>query len=426
MAGFLPFRMTRLLAPLLFVALHAFGQNPEVNRYLAEARKALAVKDYPAAYDALMKAHVFHPYHQAILYNLGVMSAATGRLDESIPYLRKALYVNAGYNLEIGELSSVRDRPDFKALLELQKQLQTPVIQSDTALVLSDRTLHIESVDVDPSSGTFYLGSIHRRKVVAVDNRGTVSDFTSPSASMTAVFGVRVDAKRKLLWTCSSPVEEMEGYDSLAKSTVSRFDLKSGKLQRQYSPSVKTRHVLGDLALNSIGEVFVSDSRNNVIFKVNEKTGLLDLFFESADFWNLQGLAFSPDDRYLFISDYIKGPYRLDIKTRTLIKLNSTVEASLKGIDGLTFYGGSLLALQNGTTPFRATRYVLNPTLDTIIGAVILDQAHPAMNEPTIGTVVGDDFYYVANSQWSGYDEQHRLKPSSVLRDIVILKARLK
>jgi len=66
--GYLPFRMTRLTLVLLFVALAASAQNPEVNRYLGEARKAIADKDYPAAYEALHKAQQFHPYHQAILY----------------------------------------------------------------------------------------------------------------------------------------------------------------------------------------------------------------------------------------------------------------------------------------------------------------------------------------------------------------------
>ena len=218
----------------------------------------------------------------------------------------------------------------------------------------------------------------------------------------------------------------MQEYDSTTKSAVSQYELKTGKLLKQYHPTEKSGHVFGDLVLNSKGEVFVSDSKNNVIFKLNEKAGTLNVFFSSEEFWNLQGLAFSSDDRYLFISDYIKGPYRLDTQTRTLIKIKSNIEVSLKGIDGLTYYPGSLIALQNGTFPLRATRYTLNATFDTITGSTIIDQAHPAMNEPTLGTVHKNVFYYVATSQWGGYDDKHQINHAAQLQDIVILKYTLR
>lgn len=412
---------------LLFVVMYAHGQNPETNRYLAIARKALSEKDYAAAYEALTSAHAFHPYHQAILYNLGVTGAATGRLDESVGYLRKALYVNASYKLNLPELDPLKDREDFKALLNLQQQLQVQVAHSDTAAVVTDRRLHIESVAVDAATGTIYVGSVHQRKVVAIDKQGVAKNFTpSGYEGMTAVLGLRVDPTSKFLWACSSPMEEMEGYDSLAPSRVYKFDLKSGKLVARYEPPAKTGHVFGDLVISPKGQVFVSDSKTNEIYTVNESSGTLDRFFVDKDFWNIQGISFTDDGKYLFISDYIKGPYRLELANRKLIKLYTQVENSVKGIDGLLYYKGSLLALQNGTSPLRVMRFTLNRTMDTLVKAEIIDQGIPVLNEPTQGTVSGNYFYYVANSQWGGYTDTHALKPDSELQDIVIMKYRMK
>ncbi len=420
--------MNKLALLLLFISLESSAQEKDLNYYLAESRRFSASKDYAQAYTLMAEAHKLHPYHQGILYQFGILGALTGRPEESVTYLRKAIHINAGYKLaDQPDLAVLTDRPDFQALLNLQKQLQVPIVHSDTAIVLHDRSLHIESVAFDPATGSFYLGSVHKRKIITVDKRGRVKDFTSSGQDgLTAVFGVRVNSKRKSLWACSSPMEEMQNYDSIAKSVVSQYELNTGKLVKQYGPTETSGHVFGDLVLNSKGEVFVSDSKSNVIFMVNEKTSSLDLYFSSNEFWNLQGLAFSSDDRYLFISDYIKGPYRLDTQTKELTKIKSTIEASLKGIDGLTFYQGSLLALQNGTIPLRATRYKLNETLDIIIQSILIDQAHPAMNEPTIGTTEKNIFYYVANSQWGGYDEKHQIKDSTQLQDIVILKHKLR
>jgi hypothetical protein len=140
----------------------------------------------------------------------------------------------------------------------------------------------------------------------------------------------------------------------------------------------------------------------------------------------MQGLTFSEDGNYVFIADYVKGPFRLEMATRKLIKIGATPENSLKGIDGLLFHRGTLLALQNGTYPLRVMRFQLNSTLDTITRADIIDQGRHELNEPTQGTLVGNDFYYVANSQWGAYDENHRPKPDAEWQDIVVLKYKLK
>lgn len=73
----------------------------------------------------------------------------------------------------------------------------------------------------------------------------------------------------------------------------------------------------------------------------------------------------------------------------------------------------------------RVMRYILNPALDKVVNYQIIDHNHPAFNEPTNGCIIGDTFYYVANSQWAGYDDQHNLKPADQLQDIVILKTDL-
>ncbi|MEQ8425102.1 MAG: hypothetical protein RIA63_10355, partial [Cyclobacteriaceae bacterium] len=184
------------------------------------------------------------------------------------------------------------------------------------------------------------------------------------------------------------------------------------------------KSVFGDLILNKQGEVFVSDGVSNTILKVNETTGQLDSFFKSEEFWNIQGITFSDDEKYLFISDYIKGPFRLEIATKKLIMLELETPQSLKGVDGMLFYKNSLIAIQNGVSPLRVSRYYLNQEQNKIIDCKIIDRAHPAFGEPTIGSLNGSTFYFVANSLWGAYDKEFNLK-TDLIRDVVILKASL-
>jgi hypothetical protein len=54
-----------------------------------------------------------------------------------------------------------------------------------------------------------------------------------------------------------------------------------------------------------------------------------------------------------------------------------------------------------------------------------LEQNHPRYREPTLGTLVGARFFYVANSQWGSFDENGVLAPLDRLQAPVILDVRL-
>ena len=316
---------TFLLISLLFVAFTSHAQ--ELQKFYSEAMAAYKAKDYRQFYEKIKEANKLHPYHQGVLYQLGIAAALNGKKDEAIQNLKKAILINTDFKLEgIADFGSIKDTPEFKKLVALQKEWQSPVIHSTTAFVIKDRSLHTEGIEYDPTHKTFYLGSIHKRKIVKVTGDGTTTDFC-PSAfeGMTSIFGIKVDDKRNLLWACASPMEEMENYDSLARSAVFQFELSSGKLLHKYQMLLnKNNCVFGDLILSETGKVFISDSKNNDIYIINEKTHQIEPYYSSPEFWNIQGMAFSPDDKYLFIADYVKGIYRLNTKTRVVIETNVT------------------------------------------------------------------------------------------------------
>jgi hypothetical protein len=320
----------------------------------------------------------------------------------------------------------LKGNKEFEEIKRIKANASQVIISADTAFMLTDRTLHTEGVAA-ASDNVFYCGSIRKRKIIKVEN-GAAKDFTrSAQDGLCSVFGIKVDTKKKILWASSSPMEEMENYNSLLPSAVYKYDLNSGKLLKKFLPeNPSLQLVLGDLTLSKKGDVYVSDSKSNLIIKVNESSGKLEQVFSSDDFWNLQGITFSDDDKFLFISDYIKGVYRLEIDKMELIQLTKTFDLSLKAIDGLSFYKNTLIAIQNGIKPIRVTQYTLNKENDALISYTILDQNNPAFNEPTLGCVYDNTFYYVANSQWSAYDKDHHIKPASELQDIVILKTDLK
>jgi hypothetical protein len=121
----------------------------------------------------------------------------------------------------IPNLNAIRKDPGFQQLIQTKNKLNQPLIHSDTAYVIQDRQLHLESVAFDPVEKTIYGGSIYKRKIIKVNSGGVVSDLIQPEQyGLGSVFGLRVDAKNRTLWACSAAISEMQHYDSYHSAGV--------------------------------------------------------------------------------------------------------------------------------------------------------------------------------------------------------------
>ena len=69
----------------------------------------------------------------------------------------------------------------------------------------------------------------------------------------------------------------------------------------------------------------------------------------------------------------------------------------LGAIDGLSFYKGSLIAIQNGVVADRIARFDLSPDGNSIAGSQILERRHPQWDGITTGAIAAGWYYYMAN-----------------------------
>ncbi|HUM46453.1 MAG TPA: hypothetical protein PLD84_05980, partial [Chitinophagales bacterium] len=74
----------------------------------------------------------------------------------------------------------------------------------------------------------------------------------------------------------------------------------------------------------------------------------------------------------------------------------------------------------------RVVQFYLDKQWTNITHHRILEANHPffTMN-PTTGTVAGDTFYYIANSQFGSFDAQQQIWPDDQLYEVVVLKVSL-
>jgi len=127
----------------------------------------------------------------------------------------------------------------------------------------------------------------------------------------------------------------------------------------------------------------------------------------------------------LFIADYAHGIARVDRVTHRVAMLPVPPGVFLTGLDALVLYRGELIATQNGITPHRLIRVRINSDGDRVTAVETLEMNLPPYREPTLGTLVGAHFFYIANSPWDSFDKNGVLAPMERLRGPMILRAPL-
>lgn len=404
------------------------AQEQKDGRYYESlARKAYTEKNFSAFLDNMKLAAELRPNHPRLMYNLAVAYALNNKPTEAITMLRKTADMGLIFPASKDtDFESLRTLPDFDSVLKKFDENKAPKVSSLQAFTVREKDLIPESVAYDEREKVFYLGSVYKRKILAINQAGEAKEFSSSGDGLWSVMGMKVDAQRRVLWVCTTAHQQMSDFKSedKGKSALVKYDLKTGKLLARYSPADTSKpHWLGDLVVNDQGDVFATDTLTPAIYLLKNGDSQLQAFVEGGAFISLQGLDFTRDQNRLFVADYSKGVFLVDLKTKSVQPI--TADFALLGIDGLYAYKDSLIAVQNGVNPQRIIKLTLNRDLTRFVRFETIEANNPVFDEPTLGVLVNDLFYFVANSQWGAVNQSGQLAPPEKLKDPTVLKVKL-
>ena len=286
----------------------------------------------------------------------------------------------------------------------------------EVAFRIQEKDLIPEGIAYDATSRSFFVSSIHKNKIIRIDERNKVTDFIkSGKEGIGQALSMKVrDGK---LWVCSNTGKG----NAQDRSMVHAFDLASGNLVSKWNLPPGETHLFNDLAIDSHGNVIVSDSDYGAIYRVNPKSSNVELLIKDARLQYVNGITIAPDDDV--IVNTFKGFFKINTASQEMIALPFP-NYSVIGIDGLCFYKQSLIGIQNVTYPVSINQYQLNAAYDRIESARVLIADHPLFDIPTTGVLVDDWFYFVANSQMSNLEKDKIIDPTK-LKDVLIMKIKL-
>ena len=406
---------------------NAIVDSAAVARYsIARANAAIRRNDLTAARFEAGRAAKAWPTQPAYQWARVVIGLRLNDTATILDALTRYADLGLGRNLAADPaLARFITLPAFQAVAARHAAQIAPLARGQAIAVLPDSTFFPEGMDIDPRTGFIYVASIRHRTIAELTPRGDYVRelFPRSGVGLGAILAVRVDAQRGVLWATMSGIPQMEGFlpsDSLTH-TLLRIRLPEGEIDGRWElPAVAGGHTLGDVAIGPLGDIFMTDSRDPVLYRLPADGGGLQPYRHPL-FRSLQGVAPAPSAREVFVADYSHGILKVDAISGEVLRLGDAPGSTSLGVDGLVWHQGALIAVQNGVVPPRIMRFELDTGWTRIISAEVLDQNVPVADEPTIGTMAGDNFIYVANSQWEKYDENGALLPRAVLRKPVLL-----
>ena len=357
---------------------------------VAAANKSCAAGESGACRTHLLRLKELVDGRGDVIYRLARLEGTQGNRDSAIEYL--SLYSKMGLRLADPEndtaFAAWKETPEFREAIARLHTAAAPVTGSKLFATLPEKDLIPEDLAYDPDTQRFFISSVKRRKILALSKGGAFSDFVP--AAEGPVMALAADSRGRVLWAT---------VDEDGKSAVLKYHLDSGKLLARYDPPAGTKHEFGDMTLTPAGDAYISDGLGS-LYRVEHTAGRLELLFPPGTFRSPQTPAATPDGRRLFVPDYTRGIAVVDLAGKQVKLLPHPPELSLGGIDGMYLSGTSLVAVQNGTAPERLIRMTLDSSLTRVVSWEVIEANWQGLGDPTHGVLVGDQFYYIANSGW--------------------------
>ena len=400
-----PVRWFGLMCMLAALPLNVVADD-EYTFARAELVAAYQAQDYATMIIAAHNALAARPEYPGALFNLAFAQALAGKSAESLATLDRLLAKGIDYGVsDIDEFAAVRELPGWADYVAGIEKLYAPVGQASVALQLDDGQFVPEGIALD-EDGSFLLGSIRKGQLIRANGK---VELLSDKAGHWSVFGMRFDEKGDL-WFASAAVAQLaDPGHTIGSSGLFRIDVESGDITREVIlPQSGGDQVLGDLVIEG-SSIYTTDSLTGALYRYSIEKDRYETLAEPGTFGSPQGLVFDESGAYLYVADYIGGLYRVSLADGLRDRLIVPRDISDHGIDGLYRHGTELVAIQNGIRPHRVVAFQLSGDGLEIDSVRTLVANHELFDEPTLGVVQGDEFFFVANSHWNRFDEKNEL-----------------
>jgi hypothetical protein len=352
--------------------------------------------------------------HAAVRFAMALSYAKIGNRKHALTNLQHALAATPWLDPATeSDFKALQSCEPFRKLVQRVEKKHPSISTGTTVVTVSQKDLIPEGLAVDLSAGTFYLSSIHHRKIVKIALDGTATDFVAEGQSgLLSVLGIHVDPADRSIWAAS----ESEG-----SAALFHFDA-VGRTLSSVAPKDPGKHLFNDLVITPSRDVYVTDSEDGSIYRLpRDSKELVRIGLGGRLYPN--GIALSGDTKSLYVA-HAFGIARVDLTSGNVSELEASNGISLAQSDGLYYWRGNLIAIQNGFGQNRIVQLRLTPDGKAVSAGKLLEFRSASLELPTTGAIYNGWFYYIENSQID-HEEHGKLKDAEHLKPVRIARLRL-
>ncbi len=294
-----------------------------------------------------------------------------------------------------------------------------PIVRSTIAYRLAERDLHPEGIAFDPRSRALFIGSF-KGKIVRVDPSGSTRDFAHIATIDTprVVVGLRVDTARNEVWAAVADPRAF-GDATIAGGALHRFDLPTGQSRGRFM--MPAPGALNDLVVTPAGDAYATNSMDGSVWRTVAGSEQMHQFLPPGTAPDANGIALDAARGTLFVAashDIV----RVDLATGRTSRLSNRTTHPLGSFDGLYWWDGGLVGVQNGVHPGRIVRLSLDAGHATVTHAEVLERYHPQFNGMTTAALDGDALFYLVNTQSRSFRADGTPIDARALTDVMVAR----
>jgi len=384
----------------------AADRPPGVIELRQQANAAYRDKDYEGYRQALARLHQMRPFNSEYMYQLVLANALGG--DRTAAYNMMLAMQQQGLAADFDQApdtESIRGTEAYVYINDLLKLAGEPAGAAELLFELPREVVLATSIVWDGSRGVFLVGSAREGAVHAVAKTGDTKELlrAGEENGLWGIYGLMLDREGNRLWVASSANANFTGYDpaDAGRSALFEFNLETLELVSRYPVPVDGRpHRLGGLVRTPGGDIYAVDTILPIVYRLGKGSDRLTPFVASGDMVSLRGVTLDDSGSKLYVADYEMGIMVLDLAGKRAMKLQVPANFNLGGIEGLFYWNGHLVLIQNGIQPQRIMRLKLSPDGTSVTEVAPLAVAQPIFNFPNFGAVLDGDLYFFANSHW--------------------------
>lgn len=389
-----------MITILVGAALAMLATMPALARsyddIMREAQAAFTTEDYGPAAALLDEAQRLRPYSLYLTRNRVLTRLLTNRDAEALAIAQEI--ADRGLVLEMPAHEAFDAMRAMPAFAPIARQFAANASPKGAAVIVAE----FVEAGLLPEA----IASRKGRMLIGSVRTGALLDATADLDPLATLDGgvFDIEMTRKSVFAAVNNQLAFEKRTAAPFAALVELDPKSGGERRRIRVGGGDA-LIGDIEIDREGVIYASDSLIPRLFITNRGDTEARVFVTDERWANPQGIALDRKRGCLFLADYLTGLFVVDVETGEVTPIANPSGAHLGGIDGLYLFEGGLIGIQNGTVPQRIVRIGLDSTGTSAERLDVLAQNLDGWNEPTHGVVVGDEFRYIATSNWPAYDD---------------------